>query len=399
MSTKTILSITIVCVSLAAAVWMYNQKSPPQTVEASPPTMFVDVMRAQIANVKIAVSVQGSVTPRTETTLISEVAGLITEVSPAFVAGGFFNKGDVLVRIDDRNYRAEVKRAQASVISAETMVTREAGLADHAKEDWERAQSVLKSSRAASDLALRKPQLTEALANLEFARAELEKREGDLDRTTIRAPYNGLVREKRADIGQFVNGGTPLAATFAVDVAEIRLPLPDRELPFLNLDERELVSGNGPNVTLSANIGGERYTWEGRIVRTEGVLDERSRVLYLVAQIEDPYNQHSAKWQQPLRIGTFVEASIAGQQLEDVIRVPRSALKRDGKLWVVTANDTLLPVSVEVARADEKFVLIKSGLEPGQLISLTVPENPLPGTAVRYQEAVDGTGGSSVGSN
>ena len=128
--------------------------------------MFVDVMRAQIANVKITVSVQGSVTPRTETTLISEVAGMITEVSPAFVAGGFFNKGDVLVRIDDRNYRAEVKRAQASVISAETMVTREAGLADYAKEDWERAQSVLKSSKAASDLALRKPQLTEALANL-----------------------------------------------------------------------------------------------------------------------------------------------------------------------------------------------------------------------------------------
>ena len=399
MLTKTILSITIICVSLTAAVWMYNQKSPPQTAETSPPTMFVDVMRAQSTDAKIMVSAQGSVTPRTETTLISEVAGLITEVSPAFVAGGFFNKGDVLVRIDDRNYRAEVKRAQASVISAETMVTREAGLADYAKEDWERAQSVLKSSKAASDLALRKPQLTEALANLEFARAELEKRAGDLDRTTIRAPYNGLVREKRADIGQFVNGGTPLAVTFAVDVAEIRLPLPDRELPYLNLDERELVSGNGPNVMLSANIGGERYTWEGRIVRTEGVFDERSRVLYLVAQIEDPYNQHSAKWQQPLRIGTFVEASITGQQLKDVIRVPRSALKRDGKLWIITANDTLLPISVEVARADEKFVLIKAGLDSGQLISLTVPENPLPGTAVRYQEAVDGTGGQSVGIN
>jgi len=397
MPTKFILPILIIGASLAVAVWMYSQKVPPQTIDTKPPTMLVDVMRVHVGDARITVSAQGSVTPRTQTTLISEVSGLITEVSPAFVAGGFFARGDVLVRIDDRNYRAEVKRAQASVRSAETMVTREAGLADYAKEDWERAQSVLKSSKAASDLALRKPQLTEALANLEFARAELEKREGDLDRTIIRAPYDGLVREKRADIGQFVNGGTPLATTFAVDVAEIRLPLPDRELPYLNLDESELVRGNGPSVTLSANIGGQLNRWEGRIVRTEGVFDESSRVLYLVARIEDPYNQHSSRWEHPLRIGTFVKAAIDGEQLNGVIRLPRTALKRDDKIWMISAEDTLLPVKVEVARADEHSVLIRSGLESGQLVCLTVPENPLPGTPVRYLEPDNKTAGMNLG--
>ena len=375
------------------------QKDPPQTIDKKPPSMLVDVMRVHAANEKITVKAQGSVTPRTQTTLVSEVSGLITEVSAAFVAGGFFSKGDVLVRIDDRNYRAEVKRAQAAVRAAETNVTRETGLADYAREDWERAQSVLRSSKAATDLAMRKPQQAEALASLEFAKADLEKREGDLDRTVIRAPYDGMVREKRADIGQFVNSGSPLAVTFSVEVAEIRLPLPDSQLPYLNLDEHELVQGRGPGVVLSANIGGQLNSWQGRIIRTEGIFDERSRVLYLVAQIDDPYNRYSQKWQHSLRMGTFVEAAIEGEQLDNVIRLPRTALRRDNKIWTVSDNDTLRPVTVEIAHADEQSVLIRSGLISGQLICLTVPENPFPGTPVRYQQLDDTIVGMDLGND
>ena len=375
------------------------QKDPPQTIDKKPPSMLVDVMRVHATNEKITVKAQGSVTPRTQTTLVSEVSGLITEVSAAFVAGGFFSKGDVLVRIDDRNYRAEVKRAQAAVRAAETNVTRETGLADYAREDWERAQSVLRSSKAATDLAMRKPQQAEALASLEFAKADLEKREGDLDRTVIRAPYDGLVREKRADIGQFVNSGSPLAVTFSVEVAEIRLPLPDSQLPYLNLDEHELVQGRGPGVVLSANIGGQLNIWQGRIIRTEGVFDESSRVLYLVAQIDDPYNRYSQKWQHSLRMGTFVEAAIEGEQLDNVIRLPRTALRRDNKIWTVSDNDTLRPVTVEIAHADEQSVLIRSGLVSGQLICLTVPENPFPGTPVRYQELDNTIVGMDLGND
>jgi RND family efflux transporter MFP subunit len=324
---------------------------------------------------------------------------LITEVSTAFVAGGFFSKGDVLVRIDDRNYRAEVKRAQASVRAAETNVTREAVLADYAREDWERAQSLLQSSKAATDLAMRKPQQAEALASLEFAKADLEKRKGDLYRTVIKAPYDGLVREKRADIGQFVNSGSPLAVIFSVEVAEIRLPLPDSQLPYLNLDEHELAQGRGPRVTLSANIGGQINSWQGRIIRTEGVFDERTRVLYLVAQIDDPYNRYKQTWEHPLRMGTFVEAAIEGEQLSNIIRLPRTALRRDNKIWTVSDNDTLRSVTVEIAHADEHSVLIRSGLKSGQLVCLTVPENPLPGTPVRYQELDDTTAEMDLGND
>ena len=351
--------------------------------------MLVDVIQAKSSTVQIEVKAQGTVTPRTQTTLVSEVSGLIIEVSTAFVAGGFFSRGDILVRIDDRNYRADVKRAQASVATAQISVTREAGLAAYALADWDRAKSILQSSKAATDLALRKPQMAEAIANLEFAEAELDKRLGDLDRTVIRAPYDGLVREKRADIGQFVAAGTQLAVTFAIDIAEVRLPLPDRELPYLDLQDEVLASGSGPLVVLTAEIGGVVNTWRGHIVRTEGVFDERSRVLYVVAQITDPYNRHQQNWSYPLRIGTFVQATIKGRMVDNIIRLPRRVLRSGDEVWTVNSENELVPNKVQLLRADEDLIYVSGGIRENQLVCLTILDNPLPGTRVRFEDPTE----------
>ncbi len=389
MMNKLFIPALIVAFSIAGALWMYAQQSEPKTFQPELPVMLVDVIKAKSALVQIEVKAQGTVTPRTQTTLVSEVSGLITGVSPSFVAGGFFAKGDVLVRIDDRNYRADVKRAQASVASAQTLVTREAGLADYALADWERAKSLFQSSKAASDLALRKPQLAEAIANLDFAEAELDKRTGDLDRTVIRAPYDGLVREKRADIGQYVAAGTQLAVTFAVDIAEIRLPLPDSELPFLDLREDHLTAGSGPEVTLTAEIGGVEHAWQGKIVRTEGVFDERSRVLYLVAQIADPYNRQEQMWPYPLRMGTFVQATIAGRIVENIIKLPRGVLRHGNEIWIVNSDNELVPKRIELLRSDESSIYVSGGINSDDLVCLTLLDNPLPGTRVRFSNPAD----------
>lgn len=399
MPKKFILPLAILGASTAIAVLLYLQEAPPQTSETEQPTMLVDVVRAEVKPAQITVKAQGTVIPRTQTTLVSEVSGLITEVSPTFVAGGFFSKGDVLVRLDDRNYRAEVKRAEAAVVAAQTTIDRETGLAEYAREDWERARELLNSAKAASDLALRKPQLAEARAQLEFARADLDKRLGDLDRTVIRAPYDGLVREKLADLGQYVNAGSLIANTISVDVAEIRLPLPDKELPFLNLEEAKLRDGRRPGVSISAEIGGRTYSWTGEIVRTEGVFDDRSRVLYVVAEVDDPYNRRADQWAYPLRIGTFVEATIEGEMLENVIRLPRTVLRGDNRVWTVTDSGTLQPVTVDVIRSDERSILISEGLEEGQLVCTTLLDNPLPGTPVRYEQSSDTSVGMNFGSD
>jgi RND family efflux transporter MFP subunit len=373
---KFALPIVVLLGALLITSWLIVQRPVPAQKRPDPPVLLVDAIVAELASVRLKVHALGSVTPRTETSLTGEVAGQIVEVFPQFVSGGFFKRGDVLVKIDDRTYRAEVKRSQAAVAAAETLITREQGLSDYALQDWRR----LNPDKEATDLALRKPQLAEARANLQSALADLERKEGDLERTVVRAPYDGMIRQKLADVGQFVGAGTQLAVIFASDVAEIRLPLPDKDLPFVDLKAQ-------PPVEVTANIGGTDYYWRGKIVRTEGVFDEQSRVLYVVAQVADPYNQDGESWAYPLRIGTFVGANIEGRRADNLVVLPRSALRRDNRVWTIDSNNRLVPKTVSVLRTDASSVYINSGLEDNELVCLTLLENPLPGTVVRHVEA------------
>jgi RND family efflux transporter MFP subunit len=357
----------------------------PETVRtpAPPPSLLVDVAVAARQPVTFEVHSQGTVTPRTRTTLVSEVAGQIVDVAPAFVSGGFFKQGDVLVRIDPRTYETALKRARSELAQAKTKVETEHALASYAKADWERLRGLEAAGPTdASDLTLRKPQLAEAIAGLEFARANYEKASEDLNRTIIRAPYDGMVREKLADVGQFVNTGSQLAETFATDYAEVRLPLPQAELKYLDLPETQ--GAKSLPATLSADIGGVTHTWQARVVRSEGVFDTESRALHVVAQIDAPYNP--ADGAEPLRIGTFVTATIEGRAGGDLFVVPRHSLERGETLWLVGEDMAIEPRNVDIVRSDEQFAYVASGLANGDRYTVTPPEQPLPGMMVRVNE-------------
>lgn len=373
---------------LAGAVlvsWLVAARQEPERKPAPAPSLLVDVAVAQRQPVTFVVTTQGTVTARTRTTLVSEVSGQIVEVSPAFVSGGFFKRGEVLVRIDPRNYQAALKRARSEVAKAKTKVATEHALAGYAYQDWQRLQSLDATARPASELALRKPQLEEAVAGLEFAQADLDRATEDLNRTVIRAPYDGMVREKRADVGQFVNMGTALAETLATDYAEVRLPLPQRELKYLDLPERQ--TDAALPVELAADIGGEPHAWQGRIVRTEGVFDAQSRVLHAVAQVDDPYRTSADASGEPLRIGTFVTATIAGRAGGDLFVIPRHSLQRGDTLWLVADDMTIAPRQLEILRSDEEFAYIAAGIDAGARYTVTPPEQALPGMVVRINNA------------
>jgi hypothetical protein len=182
-------------------------------------------------------------------------------------------------------------------------------------------------------------------------------------------------------VGQYVSPATQLAEVFAVDMVEVRLPLPDRDLPHVELE-------NQPAVRFTAEIGGTVHDWQGRIVRTEGVFDEQSRVLYAVAQVEDPYNQRAGNWAYPLRVGTFVDAEIEGFKVDNIWVLPRSVLRRGNRVWTIGSDNELVPRNVTLLRADENQTYVQSGLEGNPLVCLTTLENPLPGTIVRYDTGV-----------
>ncbi|MDC0214665.1 efflux RND transporter periplasmic adaptor subunit [Gammaproteobacteria bacterium] len=378
---KILLPILILAFFSAVAVAMYWSRPEPEKIAPELPSFFVEVAEAKKTIVNFEVKSQGSVSPRTETTLIAEASGQIIEVSEAFVGGGFFAKGQVLIRIDPRNYASDVKRAKANVAKAATQLATESALAGYARDDWKRLRDLDPEVAPASDLTLRKPQLQEAIATLQSAEADLEKAEGDLDRTVIRAPYNGMVRQKIADVGQYVNTGSQLAVTFAVDKAEVRLPVTQQDLQFLDIGK--LRSGEPIPVILKADLGGGSFTWRASVTRTGGVFDPQSRVLYLVAEVLDPYDL-AGNDQIPLLMGTFVSAEIEGRPGGELFLIPRYSMPRGNTLWLVDEESRIYPQEVSVVRRDDDYVYVSEGIEGGDQYCLTPIAQPLPGMKVRF---------------
>jgi RND family efflux transporter MFP subunit len=320
---------------------------------------------------------QGSVKPRTETTLVAEVAGQIVSVSSNFIAGGFFRKGETLLQIDPSDYQTALLRAQANVAARKAQLADQQARSDQALKDWKN----LGRRGEPSDLTLRKPQLAEALAAVQAAEAELKESERDLQRTRIKVPYDGLVRSKIVDIGQYVSPGTPLGITFAIDIAEIRLPLSGGDLTYLDLPSAtRLDKAHRVPVTLSAETAGTSKQWQAEVVRTEGVLDESSRVLYAVAEFVDPYGVLGKSTQAELKMGTFVRAEIQGLQVENVIVLPRAVLQANDTVLVANDDRKLEIRPVTVLRAEPQKVYISSGIEGGELVITTSMDAPISGT-------------------
>ena len=384
------IAVLIAAIGIGSALVLSRPEAKQQPRQ--PPVLLVDTLTATRVPTTFSVTTQGEVAPRTETTLISEVSGQIVEVSPSFVSGGFFRKGELLVRIDPRIYDARLKRARANVAAARTQVATENALAGYALEDWRRLKELQEDDwqrqhtesgnirETPSDLTLRKPQLAAAIAQLESAEAELVEAEGDLERTSILAPYGGMVREKLSDLGQYVRVGDRLAAIFAVDYAEVRLPLAQADLQFLDLPST--AGATSVPVTLTARVAGAEQRWDGAITRTEGVFDSRTRVLYAVAQVQDPYGIERER-AEPLRIGTFVNAEIQGRNAGALFAVPRHALYKGTTLWLVDEQNRLRAAEIGIVRADTDTVYVDRGLAPGDRICITPMEQPLPGMPVR----------------
>jgi len=378
-----ILIITSVLVVIALIAYKNSQRAErkPETAQA----ILVDTIVAEVSSLNLTVNSQGTVRPRTETTLVAEVPGKIVSVSADFVAGGFFRKGEVLLQIDPSDYRAGLKRALASLASRKAKLADETARSEQALKDW---QNMGKQGQP-SDLGLRKPQMADAKANVSAAEADVEKARRDLERTQITVPYDGLVRQKAVDIGQYVAPGTRVGITFAVDTAEVRLPLTNSDLKYLDIPTGTAARNqerNFPPVTLSAQRAGDTDIWQARIIRTEGVVDETSRVVYAVAQVIDPYGVLGQSQQEELKIGTFVNAEIQGLPAEDIVVLPRHVLQTNNTVLSVDAKSELEILPVTVLRAEPKKVYISSGIHTGTRVITTTLDAPVPGTRLAVRE-------------
>lgn len=365
-----------------AVTGLLTLKPAPRTMQViEPPPPQVAVVHAEPRTQALTVESQGSVAPRRQIDLVVQVAGKVREVNDSFVDGGFFEEGETLLKIDARDYEFALIRARARVAEAAQLLATERGRARQAQREWRDL-----GNAEANELFLRKPQVAAAEAQLASAEADRDQAKLDLQRTEIKAPFRGRVREAVADLGQYLSPGTRVATIYDTSLASIRLPLSDRQaaLVDLPLGFRDSNESPGPSVTISGVVGGENYKWQGQIVRTDASIDLNNRLYYAVAEVEDPFTRHS---ETPLVIGLFVNARIHGREIADVVAIPRRALFKNDQVYVLDSENRVHLKTVRVLQTDKDQAWIKGELANGEAIVVGGQSFLVPGMTVSPQPA------------
>jgi RND family efflux transporter MFP subunit len=370
---KFIIPGAVVLASVLGAVTLLATSPELIPAAAEPVPTAVRAMEVEPAPIQLTVHSQGTVMPSIESDLIPEVSGRIVSMSPSLVAGGYFEKGDTLLRLDDEDYRTAVDRARSTLTRAEAEYA-------HARYEYQRHKELESKqlvSRSLMENTLRTFRVAEAARK--DAKVALEQAQRDLARTRIMAPFTGLVRSEQVDIGQFVSRGESIAKIYATDTVEVRLPLADRQLAFLDVPlgmRGQFPEGSRPAVTLTADYAGRHYEWLGAIVRTEAEIDMRSRMVHVVARVENDVQE------TPLAVGLFVEAEITGSRAEDIVVLPRNALRDGNQVLIVDAENRLRFRDVTPLRLYRDEVLIQSGLEAGERVCISPLQTAIDGMVV-----------------
>lgn len=396
-SLQFVLPLVILTFFATIIYWILANKAEPSTRRFAPPSPQVVVRPLQAQDFQVTLNSQGAVKARTESSLIGEVRGRIVRISPNFQEGAFFEEGDVLLEIDDRDYQTELVVAQAALAQSELALQQELARYDQARRDWDR----LNPGATATELTLREPQLKQAQAAAASSQARVDTALLNLERTKVKAPYAGRILTKSVDVGQFVSTGSELAQIYAVDYAEVRLPLTASLMDYIALPSIYRGANpsieNGPEVMLSSQVGGKTHTWTGKIVRSEGAVDEQTRQLFVVAQIENPYGM-SVPGRPPLKVGTFVQAAIVGRTLEGVFVIPRKMYRENSYVLTVDEKNYLQRRPVSVVWENDDSVIVSEGLESGDLLCMTDVPYALEGWQVETSlERMSGEPGSMLG--
>ncbi|MGB0906258.1 MAG: efflux RND transporter periplasmic adaptor subunit [Maricaulaceae bacterium] len=360
-----VIPILIIVAAFIAMSAMASMKKPPAVSKRKNPVLAVMATEAYMGSPVLDVRVQGQTRPRTEVDMSPQVGGKIVYVSQQFVAGGVFKKGEVLLRLETADYNVAVVRAEAGLARAEQAVIREQAEGEIARQDW----ADMGRTSAPSDLTLRKPQLAEAKANMLSAQADLDNAKLQLSRTVIRAPFNGRIRDRFADIGQFVGPGTRLARVFSTDAIEIPLSLSDADLTRLEIPiSMTPNSPDAPEVKISAVIAGKLRHWQGKIVRTDGAFNPQTRTFSAIAEVKDPAGAGASEDGIPLPSGLFVDADIVGKALENVVIIPRDALRPENKVYVVNDKAEAQSRDAVVLDTNSERAVLASGVSAGELV-------------------------------
>ncbi|AAZ24168.1 efflux RND transporter periplasmic adaptor subunit [Colwellia psychrerythraea] len=369
-----IIPIVILAAGIAAMAIFSNMKKPPEEKEKVDKTPIVAVQNISVAPMTLEVNSYGMVKPKYETELVAQVNGEIVELNDVFVRGGFVKEGQLLARIDPSDYQAALIDAQAKMATARAALETELAQGKVAEREWK-----LITNTSPTELSLRKPQLAQELARVKAAQASVLRAERNLERTEIRAPYNAMIDSRNIGLGSFVGVGSKIGHVLGTATAEIRLPVADNQLAFLVKTESTEQGVNAP-VNLIGTYAGQDTQWQAIIARSEGVIDSKSRMSYLVAEINDPYllNSSSDSSDVPLRFGSYVNAKIMGYDISQASLVPRY-LVVNGKVALLDNESKLHYAVIDIVRQQGSDVIVTNGLQDGDQLIVSALDYPVDG--------------------
>ncbi len=377
------ISLTLIIIGVIVMIVLTASKPELKKGTHNAPVPMVRVMKVETKPRSVTVRGEGTVQPLTEIDLVSQVGGKIVLISPALVNGGEFSKGDTLLSIDPIDYELAVTLAKAKIKDSESnlKIIQEEALV--AKEEWRVHHTANSHTRKdPPPLVAKEPQLAAAKAKLDADRADLKKALLNLERTVFKPPFNGLVSKKLADVGQYVSPGQAVAHIFSTEAVEIPLPLEDKTLFWFDVPGFTPGDGPGSVATVRSSIAGREIMSSGRVVRAEGKLDEKTRMITVVVRVDRPY-----AIKPPLAIGLFVTVDIEGRVLPDVAVIPRAALHQGNIVWIVNNDGILKFRNVKVARYQGEGILIESGLTSGEMVVISPLKAVTDGMTVRTAPA------------
>lgn len=374
-----LLCMIFIAVGIAGA--NYIKKTTPKARKRPPARIVPLVVTKTVSPTQhqVVVTAMGTVIPAQEMTLKSRVTGEVIQIHSEFIEGGYIKKGTEIIKIDDQDHKLAIARRESAVASSEYALKLEMGYQDVAKREWELLKGNQPADEKDIELALRKPHLAKAKADLAAAKAELKQAQLDLSRTTIRAPFNAVIRSKNVEIGSQVSTQDQLAELVGTDVYWIRVSIPVERLRWVRIPRAD--DGPGSEVRVLYRNGFHR---QGKVIKLLGDLETEGRMARILVSVKDPLDiESSANGQPPLLIDEYVRVEIDGQMLENVYRIPRSALRDNTNLWLVDDENRLEIRPVQTVWRDTDIVLLREGLEPGDRFIISDLSKPVVGMPVK----------------
>lgn len=376
---------SFVAAALVCAGVMVALRPSAERVDAEVVATPVEVVQVDAQTRPAIVQANGTVTAAQRVSLVPEVAGRITWVSEDLVPGGRFEEGEVVAKIDARDYALAVRQEESRVHQAELELQLEQGRQQVAQREWE----ILREDRDADEapLALRKPHLETVKTSVEAAKSGLHRAELALSRTRLKAPFDAVVVDENVDVGQVV-GGSPVATFVGTERARVHVAVSVEDLAYLDL------AGQGRARVVQKLGNGKGVEREGRILQLGGELDPQTRTASVMVEIDDPMNPEDGL---PLLPGAYVDVYLEGVPVDDVFEVPRSAVVDGHYVLVASPQGTLQRRTVEVAWGDERVAAVRGDLEHGEEVITSSIATPIEGMPVQVIEGSLGSADSEDG--